>query len=82
MAGFIEHSLIVYIYNQYGLYRRRIQDKEWNASVRPGTVAQSDKGLSLLAGAWTITDQHGQRYIDSERHRLEGELLLHQTDDH
>jgi hypothetical protein len=27
MAGFIEHGLIVYIYNQYGLYRRRIQDK-------------------------------------------------------
>jgi len=82
MAGFIEHSLIVYIYNQYGLYRCRIQDKAWNDSVSPGTVAQADKGLSLLAEAWTITDQNGQRYIDSERHRLEGELLLHQTDDH
>ena len=46
------------------------------------TVAQTDKGLALLAEAWTITGQNGQRYINSERHRLEGELLLPQTDDH
>jgi predicted ATPase len=45
-----------------------------------GTVAQADKGLSLLAEARTITDQNGQRQLEAELHRLEGELLLHQAE--
>src|SRR5687768_10058162 len=49
MAGFIEHSLIVYIYDQYGLYRRRIQDKEWNASVSPETVVTSRSRMGVIA---------------------------------
>jgi predicted ATPase/class 3 adenylate cyclase len=44
-----------------------------------GTVAQADKGLSLLAEARTIIDQNGQRYVEAELHRLEGELRLRQT---
>jgi predicted ATPase len=44
-----------------------------------GTVAQVDQGLSLLAEAHTIIDQNGQRYVEAECHRLEGELRLRQT---
>jgi len=45
-----------------------------------GTVAQADTGLSLLTEARTIMDQNGQRFVDAECHRLEGELRLHQTE--
>jgi predicted ATPase len=45
-----------------------------------GTVAQADTGLSLLAEAQTIIEQNGQRYVQAECHRLEGELQWHQTD--
>jgi predicted ATPase len=45
-----------------------------------GTVAQADTGLSLLTEARTIMDQNGQRFVDAEYHRLEGELRLHQTE--
>ncbi len=44
-----------------------------------GTIDQADKGLSLLAEARTILDQNGQRYVDAELYRIEGELRLHQT---
>jgi predicted ATPase len=45
-----------------------------------GTVAQADQGLSLLAEARTIIDQNGQRYVEAECHRLEGELRLRQSE--
>jgi predicted ATPase len=45
-----------------------------------GAVAQADHGLSLLAEARTIIDQNGQRYVEAELHRLEGELRLLQTE--
>ncbi len=44
-----------------------------------GTVAQAEKGLPLLAEARAMTDKNGQRYVDAECHRLEGELLLNQA---
>jgi predicted ATPase len=52
------------------------QDKE----TLQAALAQADTGLSLLTEARTIMDQNGQRFVDAEYHRLEGELRLHQTE--
>ena len=39
-----------------------------------------DDALSVLAEALGATDEHENRYCDSEIHRLKGELLLRQDD--
>ena len=45
-----------------------------------GTVGQAEEGLSLLREALVVVEKSGERYWEAELYRLQGELLLHQTD--
>ena len=46
-----------------------------------GIIGQPETGLTALAEALTHTDKIGERWYESELHRLKGELLLQQSSD-
>jgi predicted ATPase len=46
-----------------------------------GTMGQPETGLTMLTEALTLVDTTGERWYESELHRLKGELLLAQSPD-
>ena len=44
-----------------------------------GVGGRVDDGLRVLAEAFTLIEQFGQRFYEAETHRLKGELLLQQS---
>ena len=46
-----------------------------------GTMGQPAEGLTVLAEALTLVDKTGERWYESELHRLKGALLLQQSPD-
>jgi predicted ATPase len=46
-----------------------------------GTMGQPEAGLTALAKALTLAETTGERWYESEMHRLKGELLLQQSSD-
>jgi TOMM system kinase/cyclase fusion protein len=47
-----------------------------------GTLGEPEAGLTALAEALTLAETTGERWYESEMHRLKGELLLQQSLDH
>jgi predicted ATPase len=47
-----------------------------------GTMGQPEAGLTALAEALILADTTGERWYESELHRLKGELLLQRSPDH
>ncbi|MGH7924139.1 MAG: ATP-binding protein, partial [Candidatus Binatus sp.] len=45
-------------------------------------VGQIDVGLGLIAQAAEIVERNQERYVESEVHRIKGELILRQAKDH
>ena len=45
-------------------------------------MGQLDEGLMVLNEALTFVDKAGERFYESELHRLKGHLLLQQSSDH
>jgi predicted ATPase len=43
------------------------------------TAGQAEEGLGLLREALVVVEKSGEHYWEAELHRLQGELLLHQT---
>jgi predicted ATPase len=46
-----------------------------------GQAGQSREGLQVLAEAFTLIENNGDRWYEAEIHRLKGELLLQQNSD-
>src|SRR5262249_7255265 len=46
-----------------------------------GRTGQREKGLGLLAEAFTVVDTTGERWYEAELHRLQGTLWLSQSAD-